>query len=248
MSSGAAQPEPVVSFLVPALNEEANLPPLFERLLGLEARLGQPVEVVVIDDASSDATLRVAEEASRRHPQIRALHKPLPHGLGRGVRYGLECARGRMAVVVMADGVDPLEKAVPQFCQRILEEGCRLALLSRYSETGDSDSIPFSYKFSHAVFRFFTRVVLGIPFLDTTYAFRAFDVEYARKLGLRSTAFEISPELTFKTFFSGGKIGEVPGRQTRRVSGKSKFLFSKVALGYGRVLAGAIWMRLGGRP
>lgn len=234
-----------MSFIVPALNEELNLPFLFERLLSIQAKLGLPSEILVVDDASDDRTFEVARAAAQAHPQIRPLRKSLPHGLGAGVRLGLEHARGRVGIVVMADGVDPLEDAVPRFCEKALHEGCQLVLLSRYVEPGDADSIPASYKIFHRIFRSFTANVLGIPHPDTTYAFRAFDVAFVRALSLRSTGFEISPEMTFRTFFAGAKIGEVPGRQSRRVRGKSSFRFSRVALPYLRVAALGALMRVG---
>jgi glycosyltransferase involved in cell wall biosynthesis len=234
-----------VSFIVPALNEELNLPFLFERLLSIQAKLGLPSEILVVDDASVDRTFEVARAAAETHPEIRPIRKPLPHGLGSGVRVGLEHARGRVGIIVMADGVDPLEDAVPRFCEKVLREGCQLVLLSRYVEPGDADSIPASYKVFHRIFRFFTGTVLGIPHPDTTYAFRAFDLDFVRSLGLRSTGFEISPEITFRAFFSGARIGEVPGRQTRRVRGRSTFRFARVTLSFARVLIEGLLMRLG---
>lgn len=238
------QQKPVVTFIVPALNEELNLPPLFERLLSIESELGFPVEVLVIDDCSDDGTLAITEQAASVHPQIRSFRKPLPHGIGLGIRSGLEQAKGQIGIVVMADGVDPLEEAVPLFCKKILEEGCHLVLLSRYTTREDSQSIPISYKIPQKVFRFVCSKILGIPLMDTTYAFRAFDIPFVKRLGLTSQGFEISPEVTIKTFYAQGKIGEVPGRQTRRVQGQSKFMFSKVAFGYGRVIVEGIKMRL----
>jgi glycosyltransferase involved in cell wall biosynthesis len=233
-----------VSFLVPALNEEHNLPTLFERLLAIEDGLGVPCEIVVVDDASDDRTLETAREAAKRHPQIRPIHKPLPHGIGLGVRAGLAAARGKVGIVVMADGVDPLEDAVPQFTRKVLDEGCQLVLLSRYTAPGDAKSIPMSYKIFHVLFRFVTTKLLGIPYADTTYAFRAFDVDWLRSLPLDAEGFEISPEITFRTHFAGGRIGTVPGRQTRRVRGQSKFRFGRVAPGYTRMLLLALRMRL----
>lgn len=234
-----------MSFIVPALNEELNLPFVLERLLSLERELGLPSEILVVDDASEDRTFEVARAASEAHPQVRPLHKPLPHGLGSGVRFALEHARGRVGIVVMADGVDPLEMAVPLFCEKVLQEGCQLVLLSRYIEPDDAISIPPSYKVFHRLFRFWTKNVLGIPHLDTTYAFRAFDLAFVRGLSLRSVGFEISPEITFRTFFAGGRIGEVPGRQTRRIRGRSTFHFTRVALGFARVAVDGMLMRLG---
>jgi glycosyltransferase involved in cell wall biosynthesis len=227
------------------LNEEQNLPPLFERLLGIGRGLELPIEILVVDDASDDLTLEVARAASERHPEIRPIHKPLPHGIGRAIRAGLDEARGRIGIIVMADGVDPLEEAVPPFCREILEQGCHLVLLSRYTAPGDASSIPLSYKIFHVLFRFATRALLGIPEADTTYAFRAFDVAWLRDLRLESNGFEISPEITFRTHHAGGKIGSVPGRQTRRVRGQSKFRFGRVAPGYSRILLLGLGMRLG---
>lgn len=241
----APEDRPVVSFIVPALDEAPNLPSLFERLLAVRDVLDLPCEILLVDDASADDTLAVARAAGEVRSEIRALHKPLPHGLGRAVRAGIEQARGRLGIVVMADGVDPLEEAVPGFCQRILREGCQLVLLTRYTDPRDSATIPASYRILHRLFRFFTATLLGLPYADTTYAFRAFDLGTVRRLGLRSTGFEISPEITFRTHFAGGRIGEVPGRQTRRVRGESSFRFTRVAPGYARVLGEACLMRLG---
>jgi len=161
------------------------------------------------------------------------------------VRFGLLHARGKVIVVVMADGVDPLETAVPEFCRLLLEDRCRLVLLSRYTDAGDAASIPASYRIFQALFRMATMKLMGLPYRDTTYAFRAFNVDFVRGLGLRSDGFEISPEITFRTFFAGGKIGEVAGRQSRRVRGVSNFRFAGVVRGYARVLLQGIGMRFG---
>lgn len=240
--------EVVVSFIVPALNEEANLAPLFERLLAIQQKLAWPSEIVVIDDASEDGTFRVAQQAASVTPTIRVHRKPLPHGLGLAVREGLARADGRVGIVVMADGVDPLEEAVPALCASLLQDGCQLALLSRYALPGDARTIPASYRIFHVAFRFFASWVLGIPYPDTTYAFRGFDVDYVRSLDLRSSGFEISPEITFRTFFSGGKICEVAGRQTRRIRGKSSFRFTRVAPGYLWVAIQGLRLRLRRSP
>lgn len=244
-SDQMAEISPDITFIVPALNEESNLLPLFERLLKLGNHLGHQTEILVVDDASTDQTLQVAQRASKAHPEIRVVYKALPHGIGRGFRFALSHARGRIGIIVMADGVDPLEEAVPHFCEKILNDECQLVLLSRYTSAENASSIPFSYKFFHVLFRFCATHLLGVPFRDTTYAFRAMDLHFVRRLGLRGNGFEISPELTFKTYFAGGKIGEVAGSQTRRVRGRSKFLFSKAAWGYFSVLAEGFTIRLG---
>ncbi len=242
VSGAEGRSSPVVTFIIPALNEQDNLAPLINRLTALEQE-SRPCEIVIVDDASTDATYERGVQLAERDPRIRVLHKDAPRGLGRAVRHALPHVRGKLAVVVMADGVDPLETAVPQFCDKILLEGCHLVLLCRYTTPSDSDSIPFSYRFFQSGFRLVTKYGLGVRFRDTTYAFRAFDIDFARKLGLKSEGFEISPETTFKVILAGGKVGEVPGRQTRRLRGKSKFRFLKAVRGYSRVVLEGLYLR-----
>lgn len=234
-----------VTFIVPALNEQDNLAPLVDRLTALD-EASRPCEVIIVDDASTDATYECGLRLAEHNPKIKILHKEPPRGIGHAIRHALPHARGKLAVVVMADGVDPLETAVPQFSNQILGEGMHLVLLSRYTAPSDSDSIPFSYKFFQFGFRFLTKYGLGIPFPDTTYAFRAFDTDFVRSLGLKSGGFEISPEITFKVILAGGKVGEVSGRQTRRVRGKSKFRFFKAFRGYSGVILEGFYLRLRG--
>jgi hypothetical protein len=62
---------------------------------------------------------------------------------------------------------------------------------------------------------------------------------------IQSEGFEISPEITFRTYFAGGAIAVVPGSQTSRVHGKSTFQFARVARGFARVAAHGLLMRLG---
>ena len=229
---------PEVSLLIPCLNEEQNVPSVVDKLVRLleETRLNG--EVLIVDDCSDDYTFREALLLSNRYPHVRALHKGLPRGIGHAIRFGLEHARGRVGVVVMGDAVDPIA-AIPYFRDRVLDHGDHLVLLSRYVEAGDAASIPWSYRIYQWIYRHLCRWAVGLPFRDPTYAFRGFDIDFARSLNLRSGGFEISPELTLKTWLAGGHIHELRGQQGRRIAGESKFMFSHQAYGYARVLVAA---------
>ncbi|MCA1727808.1 MAG: hypothetical protein LC722_09250, partial [Actinobacteria bacterium] len=68
--------------------------------------------------------------------------------------------------------------------------------------------------------------------------------EYIRSLGLVSEGFEISPEITIKTYLTGGRIAQLAGRQGKRLHGESKFVFSKEGWGYAKVLVRGLRRRL----
>lgn len=235
--------KPEISIIVPCLNEEQNIPILVQKLTALLDDLHLSAEILIVDDCSDDYTFREILLFSHRDPRIKALHKGLPRGIGNAIRFGIEHAKGIMGVVVMGDLVDPI-MAIVDFKKKIIDEGYHLALLSRYLDPADHKNIPFSYKVYQWGFRLLSRLLIGVKIKDITYAFRAFNLEFIKGLGLNSGGFEISPEITFKTFLSGGRICEIKGRQGRRFAGESKFLFSRAGYGYSKVLLVAAANRL----
>ncbi len=235
--------DPEISIIIPCLNEEQNIPILVMKLEDLIRQYQLSAEILIVDDCSDDYTFREALMLEHRHPMVRALHKGLPRGIGAAIKYGIAHARGAMGTIVMGDCVDPLA-AIPDFRQKTIEEGFDLVLLSRYLAPEDSTNIPASYRFYHFWYRLLSRWVAGVDVKDISYAFRGFRMDWIRSLKLESDGFEISPETTFKAWFTGSRICELRGRQGRRMAGESKFLFSKEGAGYARVLIKAIWMRV----
>ena len=238
--------DPEVSLIVPCLNEEQNIPLLVDKLTALIEWHSLSAEILIVDDCSDDYTFREAYILSKSDPKVKALHKGLPRGIGNAIRYGIDHASGRVGVVVMGDLVDPLD-AIPGFRDRIVEHGDQLVLLSRYMDPEDHANIPFLYRFYHFWYRVLCRVLVGVHLREITYAFRGFDLGYIRSLNLQSQGFEISPEITLKTWLSSGRITELKGRQGRRLRGESKFVFSRVGFGYAAVLIRAFVARLLGR-
>jgi glycosyltransferase involved in cell wall biosynthesis len=230
---------PEVTVIIPCLNEEQNVPSVVDKLVRLLEEARVEGEILIVDDCSDDYTFREAFLLSNHYPNVHALHKGLPRGIGSAIRFGIDHARGRVGVVVMGDGVDPIA-AIPDFRDRIVHKGDDLVLLSRYLAPDDSRTIPLTYRFYQYIFRFLCRWGAGLPVRDPTYAFRGFDLDFVRSLNLESQGFEISPEITLKAWVRGGRIHELPGQQGRRIAGESKFVFSAQARGYARVLIRAI--------
>ncbi len=234
---------PDLSLIIPALNEEQNLRSLVEKLETMLDENHLTAEILIVDDCSDDYTFKEALQLEKECARVKALHKGLPRGIGGGIGYGIKHAQGMMGVVVMGDGVDPIE-TIPDFKRKILDEGHHLVLLSRYMAPEDSNTIPLAYKICHWGFRFCSRALLGIALKDMTYAYRAFDLSYVKNLNLESRGFEISPEITLKTFLFGGRICEIKGSQGRRIKGESKFTFTQSGPGYMRILLKAFIYRL----
>jgi glycosyltransferase involved in cell wall biosynthesis len=95
----ARRDEPVISFIVPAYNEELLLPATLSALQAAGQALGEPFEIVVADDASTDRTAAVAEEHGAR--VLRVAHRQIATTRNAGARE----AKGDLLVFVDADTV-----------------------------------------------------------------------------------------------------------------------------------------------
>jgi glycosyltransferase involved in cell wall biosynthesis len=112
MSSRAARSaQPLLSAVVPFLNEAANLPRLFASLEQHLTALGIPWELVLVDDGSRDDSLAIVRRELERRPGLRATVLSLSRNFGKEA--GLEAARGDVVVPLDADLQDPPELIGP---------------------------------------------------------------------------------------------------------------------------------------
>lgn len=97
--------QPAVSVLIPARNEEAVITPILERMTELSYSK-EKLQVVVIDDASTDLTGEIAEDFAEKHDYIKVIHRDVTNG-GRGkpaaLNEGLKHAKGDIVYCFDAD-------------------------------------------------------------------------------------------------------------------------------------------------
>lgn len=107
---------PLVSVVVPMLNEEAGLGPLLERLRPVLASLEERFrfEVLFVDDGSTDASFDMVRRHAERDPRLRAIRLSRNFGSHLAITAGLEEARGDCAIILTADLQEPPER-IPDF-------------------------------------------------------------------------------------------------------------------------------------
>lgn len=107
---------PTLSVVVPMRNEAKNLARLHERLCAVLARLGEPAEIICVDDGSTDGTLDMLRLLRAVDPRIKILSLSRNFGKEAALAAGLRYARGRAVVLMDADLQHP-----PETIERFVE-------------------------------------------------------------------------------------------------------------------------------
>src|SRR4051795_6835510 len=96
-------PSPYLSLVIPAYNEQENIPTLLERVSAALAQTGRPFEVLVVDDGSTDASPALLAEGMRKYPWLRVLRMARNGGQSAAFEAGFGAARGQVIATIDAD-------------------------------------------------------------------------------------------------------------------------------------------------
>ena len=108
----------LISVVLPAFNEEGNLPLLFKRLAAVAAQLHNHVfEFIFIDDCSSDSTPAILAQLKAEDSRIQIIRFARNCGSHAAVEAGIKYCRGDVAVVMATDLQDP-----PEIIPRLIEQ------------------------------------------------------------------------------------------------------------------------------
>lgn len=131
-----ATPE-LLSIIVPCLNEQDALPAFLQELRLVET--GQhptDIEIILIDDGSTDDTLTVMRQLAKQHKEIRYVSFSRNFGKESAMLAGFQMAKGNYVVVMDADLQDP-PALLPAMLQAIREEGYDCAGTRRTTRSGE---------------------------------------------------------------------------------------------------------------
>ena len=217
--TGRPAGEPRVSVVIPAYREGDAVVPVLDRLF--EA-VTLPVEVVVVVDLVDDPTVAVVEKYAHEHPELRWVLNTYGRGPANAIRFGIDHAAARVAVVTMSDGSDDPQQI--DELTRLVERGVVIAAASRYMPGGQQIGGPLLKGLMSRTAGRSLYLLARVGTRDATNSFKAYSTDFVREVGIDSRAgFEIGLELTAKARRLRLPVAEVPTIWLDRALGESSF-------------------------
>lgn len=197
------QKEYRVSVLMPCLNEEKTVGNCVEKAGEFLSRNAMTGEVLVVDNAGTDASARLAKEAGAR-----VVSAPV-RGYGSALSVGIQAAQYEYILMLDADAsYDVFEGK--SFLDR-LDEGFDFVIGNRFRGGIERGAMPWLHRhignpFLSALGRRWSQAEIG----DFHCGMRAFRKEKAEMLSLQATQMEFASEMIMKAAKEGLKLTEVP--------------------------------------
>jgi glycosyltransferase involved in cell wall biosynthesis len=216
MASFASDPPPadgpVLSVVLPVHDEEGNLETLFAELSAALAEIGEPAEVLFVNDGSTDRSGEILDRFRAADPRVRVLHHDRNHGLTAALDTGFRHARGAYVAMLDADLQNPPKELARLFARRREAD----VVIGWRKERRD----PFVKRVTSRIANAYRNWRTNESVHDTGCALKVFRREVLARVKLWKGLHRFLPTLARMEGFT---VLEVPVEHRPRASGKSHF-------------------------
>src|SRR5580658_8086791 len=194
-----------ISVVVPVYNEEHTLAKIVDRLL----ELPQLLEIVIVDDCSSDKTSEVLANLSAKHGEIRTVRHDRNRGKTEALKTGFRLTRGELVIVQDADlEYDPQD--IPSVIAPILAGQADVVFGSRFLVRKATRVLYFYHYLGNKLLTFLSNLATNINLTDVETCYKAFRGDIIRQMKIDSRGFGFEIEVTAKVAKLKCAIYETP--------------------------------------
>ncbi len=214
-----ADAPPVFSVVAPVYNEEVLLPQFYQRTVAVMEALGEPFEIVLVNDGSRDRSAQIMRDLHAQDGRVKVLNFSRNFGHQMAITAGTDYARGQAVVVIDSDLQDPPE-VIPDLIAR-WREGYQVVYAIRSEREGET-------WFKKTTASFFYRLIKRITSVDIpvdTGDFRLMDRRVVE--ALRSIREHSRFMRGLSVWVGFNQIG-VPYRRAARTAGNTKYPLKKM--------------------
>ena len=229
-----------VSVVIPCHNEETNIAPLIEGLIGLYSEY--IYEIIPVNDGSTDRTGDVMVALAIKDARIKPLHRTPPNGVGRAIAEGLGAASGSYVLMMDCDFQHLLPELRDLF--DAAAEDYDVVIGSRFSRHSVLLNYPFTKILANRAFHTLAVLLFRRRIRDVTNNLKIMRSEVVKDLRLHQPGFAVNAETGLQPILLGYRVKQVPISWINRTPGMgaSSFRLVQVGGGYWAVLGG-LWLK-----
>ena len=198
-----------LSVLMPVYNERKTLDEIVSRVLKQRIKGVDSLELVIVDDASTDGSTEIIEQLAGNYQQIEPIFQKKNCGKGAAIREAIEVASGDVAVIQDAD----LEYNPDDFqliLTPILQGDADVVYGSRFMIRGRGKDRYSKHALGNRFLTFLSSRFTNLELTDMETCYKAFRLQALKTIPLRSNRFGIEPEITAKIAKRKLRFHEVP--------------------------------------
>ncbi|QDT50615.1 Undecaprenyl-phosphate 4-deoxy-4-formamido-L-arabinose transferase [Symmachiella dynata] len=228
----------MLSIVIPVLNESESLPQLHAEIGTVAAQENLDVELVFVDDGSTDDSWQVIEKLAEADPRVRAIRFRRNFGKAAALSAGLEMADGEFIMSMDADlQDDPAE--IPRFLEKLAEgndvvNGWKQRRLD-----------PWHKVYPSKVFNYMVSKLTGLSLHDHNCGVKCFRSQVAQEIELYGELHRFVPVLAHA---QGFRVAELPVNHRSREFGHSKYGVRRFLRGFLDLLTVKFLTGFGQRP
>jgi glycosyltransferase involved in cell wall biosynthesis len=185
-----------LSIVVPCYNEARTLRKCLKRTLAIQDET-LPLEIIVVDDASTDDSLAIARDVASQHREIMVLQHGVNYGKGAALRTGIQKATGDIVAIQDADlEYDPCD--LKRMIVPILEDNADVVLGTRFTLSGAHRVLYFWHYLGNRFLTLLSNMLTDLNLTDMECCYKVFRREIAQAIRIEESRFGIEPELVAK--------------------------------------------------
>jgi glycosyltransferase involved in cell wall biosynthesis len=197
-----------LSAVIPTYNEVKTVSQVVDRVAAAELPPGVALEIIVVDDGSTDGTRDILTELAQAN-RIHLVAQERNAGKGAALRAGFAAATGDIIIIQDADlEYDPRDYAA--LLRPILDGRADVVFGTRFSGNGARRVDHFWHVLVNRALTLFSNAVTNLNLSDMEVGYKVFTRKVLASLHIESNRFGVEPELAAKVARGGWRVYEVP--------------------------------------